>query len=171
LLNNLLQLRAMFGSRLLAGCFVATAAVAQSLDPLPVEITLAAEQLVNAPSSDGTPAKRFEPARQVRADEEVHYTVRIRNTSDRPIPHVIVTRPIPDNTLYVPESAVGPAASVTFSIDDGQTFDVPERLRVAGADGEVRDAEPADYTTIRWELGYPLAAGATAIARFRVTLR
>jgi uncharacterized repeat protein (TIGR01451 family) len=156
---------------LLAGCLFATAGGAQSLDPLPIEVTLVAEQLLSAPSTEGIPARRFEPARQVRADQEVHYTVRIRNTSDRPLPRVVVTRPIPDTTVYVPGSAVGPAAVVTFSIDGGQTFDVPERLRVAGPDAELRNAEPVDYTTIRWELGYPLAARATAMARFRVTLR
>ena len=84
---------------------------------------------------------------------------------------VVVTRPVPENTAYVAESAAGPAATVTFSVDGGASFAGPEGLQVSTPEGTSRNAAPRDYTHIRWELGYPLAAGATAILRFRVLLR
>ncbi|HSN70422.1 MAG TPA: hypothetical protein VLT59_02890 [Steroidobacteraceae bacterium] len=135
-----------------------------------VEVVLVAERLRIELTPDGREIRRFEPARQIRVDEEVYYTVRVRNTTDRPLYPVVVTRPVPENTTYVPGSAVAPAATVTFSVDDGRTFAEPNALTVTSSEGQVRSAVPGDYTHIRWQFGYPLAAGATAIARFRVIL-
>jgi uncharacterized repeat protein (TIGR01451 family) len=150
---------------------VGAAADAQPIEPPPLRIEVLAEQLVTDEVPPGHIRRRFEPARQVRPYEEVYYTVRVQNSGDRPIYPVVVTRPVPENTAYVGGSAVGPAAVVTFSVDGGHTFALPAALRVSSDDGSSRDAGPPDYTHIRWELGYPLAAGATAILRFRVMLR
>ena len=156
---------------LIAICSV-SGANAQSLElPPPLQIDVIPEQLVTSETPQGHLVRRFVPARQVRADEEVYYTVRIRNAGDRPIYPVVVTRPLPDNTIYVPGSAVGPAAVATFSVDGGLSFAAPEALEIRTDAGVTRKAGPQDYTHIRWELGYPLAGGATAIARFCVTLR
>jgi uncharacterized repeat protein (TIGR01451 family) len=167
-----LKLRAMHPLHLIVACLlVGAVAGAQPLEPLPLRIDVVAEQLVTNELAPGRVVRRFEPARQVRPYEEVYYTVRVQNSADHPVYPVVVTRPVPENTAYVAGSAVGPAATVTFSVDEGVTFAAPDALQVPTPEGSSRNAVERDYTHIRWELGYPLAAGATAILRFRVMLR
>lgn len=69
---------------------------------------------------------------------------------------VTVTDPVPANTAYVPGSASGAGAAVSFSRDGGATF---------GAS----DAPPV--THVRWTLAAPLAPGATGSVSFRVTVQ
>ena len=73
--------------------------------------------------------------------------------------------------VYVANSAVGPGAEVSFSVDGGRSYDKPDRLIVRGADGKARAAAPADYTNIRWILRDPLQAGSVAYARFCAVLK
>jgi uncharacterized repeat protein (TIGR01451 family) len=161
----------MYRVLLVACALVCAAVLAQNESAPPLTIEVVAERLVVDRRPDGREYRHFVPARQVRADEEVHYTLRVRNVSSAALPDVVVIRPVPDNTAYVAGSASGPAAHVTYSTNDGATFDVPARLTVPGPDGAPRAAEPGDYTHIRWELAYPLAPGAIALLRFRVVLR
>ena len=167
-----LKLRAMRRPHLILVCLVASASAgAQTVVPPSLRIDVVAEQLVVEEVASGRNVRRFEAARQVRPYEEVHYTVRVRNSGDRPVYPVVVTRPVPEITAYVPGSAAGPAATVSFSVDGGASFATSDALLVALEDGSMRAADPREYTHVRWELGHPLAAGATALLRFRVILR
>jgi uncharacterized repeat protein (TIGR01451 family) len=93
--------------------------------------------------------------------DEIHYTLQVRNITAAEIQKAVVIKPMPQNTLYIRDSAVGPAAIVTFSIDGGMTFAAARYL----------DASPDQYTHIRWELRHPLAAGATGLLRFRTLFK
>jgi uncharacterized repeat protein (TIGR01451 family) len=106
-------------------------------------------------------------ADRVRIGEEIFYTLRVRNETAATLDETVVIRQIPRNTQYVAGSAVGPAALVTFSTDGANTFASPEDAVVMNSDGTTRAASPSDYTHIRWQLRRPLAAGATALLRFR----
>ena len=68
---------------------------------------------------------------------------------------------------YVADSAVGPGAEVSYSVDGGRSFDRAENLKVPGKDGEPRPAVAADYTHIRWRLKNSLKANSVAFVRFR----
>ncbi len=69
---------------------------------------------------------------------------------------------------YVADSAVGPGAEVSYSVDGGRSFDLPENLKVRDRkDGELRPALAADYTHIRWRLKNSLKANSVAFVRFR----
>jgi uncharacterized repeat protein (TIGR01451 family) len=125
-----------------------------------------AERRVVTPSSEGAQVK-FVAADQLQIGDEIFYTVRVRNVTNTPLDDVIVVKPMPRNTQYVADSAVGPAATIGVSIDGGATFAAPDKLEIVTMPGVTRPALPSDFTHIRWQLQHPLAAGATALLRFR----
>ena len=114
--------------------------------------------------------RRFVPADRIRAGDEVHYTIRVTNPGREAVQGVMVTKRLPFGLTYVAGSAVGPAATVHFSVDSGESFAAASDLEVLVTNQPARRALPADYTHVRWLLKRPLAAGATALLRFRATL-
>jgi uncharacterized repeat protein (TIGR01451 family) len=136
-----------------------------------VETTLIAEILEKSEFSDGRNVQRLVPATTVNQGDVVHYTVRIRNPSTQPVRDVLVVQRIPSNTRYVENSAAGPAANITFSVDGGVTFGAPRELKVVAPNGAVRPANSDDYTHIRWQLRNVLSPGAVALARFQAVFR
>jgi uncharacterized repeat protein (TIGR01451 family) len=159
---------------LMAICFVGAAILsdyALAQEPVPVETTLSAEVLETLVASDGKPTQRLVPAGVINQGDVVYYTLKIRNPTSEPARDVTVIQRIPSNTTYVANSAAGPSADITFSVDGGQTFKRPHELTVVTAAGVTRPAVPADYTHIRWQLRNVLAPGALAHARFQAVFR
>jgi uncharacterized repeat protein (TIGR01451 family) len=128
------------------------------------------ETLSVEPGTDAAVERRFVPADRIRAGDEVYYTIRVTNPGREPVNGVMVTKRLPFGLTYVGGSAVGPAATVHFSVDSGESFAAAPDLRVVAAGQAARRAAPADYTHVRWILKRPLAGGATALLRFRATL-
>jgi uncharacterized repeat protein (TIGR01451 family) len=110
---------------------------------------------------------RFVAADQLHIGDEIFYTVRVRNVSSATIEDVVVIKAVPRNTEYVADSAMGPATIIGYSTDGGGTFAGSDELEVTTPSGATRRASPSDYTHLRWQLRHPLAAGATALLRFR----
>ena len=73
------------------------------------------------------------------------------------------------NLTYEPGTAYGPGSEIQFSVDGGREYGAPEALTIT-EDGEVRGAQPEDYTHIRWVMNDELAAGAQGVARFSARL-
>ncbi len=99
------------------------------------------------------------------------YTLEIRNAGPIAIIAPTVTDPIPAHMTYVADSATGPGAEVSYSVDGGHTFERPENLRVVGPDGRLRAAKPMDYTHIQWKLKKTLKSKSIAFARFRAVVK
>jgi uncharacterized repeat protein (TIGR01451 family) len=171
LFNTLLEWRAMRFWPIALAIIPVLAGSEPAPDKPPIEVRVIVERLVTEPLPNGREQRRFVPAGRIQEDDEIYYTVRIRNATGETVTHVTVARPIPANTIYVAGSAVGPAAVVTFSVDGGLTFASADALATRSPDGLERPASAADYTHIRWQLNYPLAPGATALARFRARLK
>ena len=127
-------------------------------------------ELLTVTGAEGRELRRFVPAEQIRAGDEVYYTIRVRNPGRTPVARIVVTKRLPFGMHYTRSSAVGPAAEVQFSVDGGESFAVPAELRVRISGGTARWAVVEDYTHVRWLLRRPLAPGATALLRFRATL-
>lgn len=138
---------------------------------LPIEVSTAAAIMESRPQADGTVAKRLVPATDISEGQVVYYTLTVRNPGTRPAHGVVVTKPVPANTRYIPGSAVAPNATVTFSIDGGVTFAPARNLLAAGEQRPAQPAPPERYTHIRWQMRYPLAPGAVAYARFRAVFQ
>ncbi len=110
-------------------------------------------------------------ADRVVPGDHVIYTLAVRNTGTEPVPAPTVTNPIPAHMQYVADSAVGPGAEVSYSVDGGLSFDKPENLQVPTPDGRRRAAVPADYTHIRWQLKNVLKGNSVAFVRFRAVVK
>jgi uncharacterized repeat protein (TIGR01451 family) len=139
-------------------------------EPQEVQTELVAEVRENVSTTPGREVFHFVPARLLEQGQVVYYTVRITNQTTVPLRNVAVVQPVPANTVYIADSASGPGANVSFSIDGGQVFAPADALTVE-IDGSKQLAQPAQYTHIRWQLRNPLAPGATALARFRATFQ
>lgn len=154
-----------------AGVFAAFfLSVAPAQESSEIQTELVAEVRENISTTPGREVYRFVPARLLDQGQVVYYTVRITNQTTVPVRNVAVVQAVPANTVYIADSASGPGADVSFSIDGGQRFAPPEALTVE-AEGAKQPAQAAQYTHIRWQLRNALAPGATALARFRATFQ
>ena len=120
---------------------------------------------------DGKKEVKRVPAKKVAPDGEVIYTTTFKNTIDKPISNIMVTNPIPANMLYTADSAMGANTVITYSVDGGKTYDVPEKLTVAGKEGKQRSAQAADYTHIRWVYKGDLATGKSSDISFKARVK
>jgi uncharacterized repeat protein (TIGR01451 family) len=111
------------------------------------------------------------PADRVVPGDRVIYTLEVRNTGATALDAPIVIHPVPEHTRYVADSAVGPGAEVSYSVDGGHRFGRAENLKVPGVDGRLRPAVAADYTDIRWQLKNSLKANSVAFVRFRALVK
>lgn len=151
---------------LVAFCEPATSADQES----DIATQLVAEVRENVSTTPGREAYRFVPARMLEQGQVVYYTLRITNQTSVPLRNVAVVQPVPANTTYLADSASGPGADVSFSVDGGRTFEPAASLMI-DVEGANQLAQATQYTHIRWQLRNPLAPGATALARFRATFR
>jgi uncharacterized repeat protein (TIGR01451 family) len=139
-------------------------------DSNPVEVRAVAEVEVHV-SVAGRVESRLVAADRVVPGDHVIYTLEVRNTRATSVPAPTVTYAIPAHMQYIANSAAGPGAQITYSVDGGQRYDSPENLQVAGAAGTLRPASAADYTGIRWQLKNTLRGGAVAFVRFRAVVK
>ena len=138
--------------------------------PDPISIRAIAEVEHSSPSPGGETTKVI-PADRVVSGDTVIYTLEVRNTAATTVPRPVVTYPIPTHMTYTPDSAVGPGTEITYSVDAGRSFDVPENLRIQEPGGQLRAATAADYTHIRWQLKNALKAKSVAFLRFRARVK
>jgi hypothetical protein len=129
-----------------------------------------AEVEVATLSGEREPVK-LSPADRVVPGDQVIYTLEIRNKGAMSLPPPRVDYPIPEHMRYLDDTAAGPGAEITYSVDGGHSFDRPENLNVAGPDGQKRTATAADYTHIRWQLKNILKGKSVAFARFRAVVK
>ena len=154
---------------LLISAVVLTSAHAQSPQS---SLTVHAIAEVERPSSErGHDTTKLATADRVVSGDAVIYTLEIRNVGPTTVHRPVVTYAVPEHMIYVADSAVGPGTEVTYSIDNGQSFDAPESLRSKGADGESSLAKATAYTHIRWQLNHALKANSVAFVRFRARVK
>jgi uncharacterized repeat protein (TIGR01451 family) len=149
--------------------FLSALAVAQNpTDPLVIRAIAEVESKSN---DGGREALKLVPADRVVPGDRVLYTLEVRNTGATAVDAPSITYAVPDHVKYVADSAVGPGAEVSYSVDGGHSFDSPGNLRVPGIDGRPRLAAAADYTHLRWRLKNSLKANSVAFVRFRALVK
>jgi hypothetical protein len=162
-----------------------------------VALTLYLSAVASVAASQSAPANRDNPRLSVRAIAEVEvvtlngeretvklaaadrvvpgdqviYTLEIRNKGAMSLPPPRIDYPVPEHMRYLDDTAAGPGAEITYSVDGGHSFDRPENLKVTGPDGQRRTASAADYTHIRWQLKNILKGKSVAFARFRAVVK
>lgn len=142
----------------------AIAAAQEATDPLTIK---AIAEVESKSIAHGREVTKLIPADRVVPGDQVIYTLEARNTGGAAIDAPVIVHPIPEHMRYVADSAVGPGAEVSYSVDGARSFDRAENLKVPGKDGVQRPAGAADYTHIRWRLKNSLKANSVAFVRFR----
>ena len=112
---------------------------------------------------------RVPVARAVPGDEVI-YTIYYNNAGQEPADNVVIVNPIPEHMIYTPGSAAGADTVIVFSIDKGETYAFPEKLRVTGTDGNIRPARASDYTHVKWTRQKSLMPGEKGQVSFRARL-
>ena len=141
--------------------------------PLDIKSIAEVESRAANPRAAGSnsAAVKLVPATQVESGDRIIYTLEVRNTGATAVAAPSVAYPIPEHMRYIADSAVGPGAEVSYSIDGGRSFDRAENLQVQGPEGRQRPAAAADYTDIRWQLRHSLKANSVAFVRFRALVK
>lgn len=114
--------------------------------------------------------KRF-PADKVIPGDKVIYTIYYTNASKDTADDVFITNPIPEHMIYSDGTATGENTRITFSIDGGKRFDLPENLKVKMTEGTERPARPEEYTTVKWTFKKSLPAGGKGFVAFTAKLK
>jgi uncharacterized repeat protein (TIGR01451 family) len=137
-------------------------------DPISIKAIAEVEQ---SSQVHGRETTKLIPADRVVSGDTVIYTLEVRNTAPISVPRPVVIYPVPEHMTYTPDSAVGPGTEVTYSVDAGRSFDVPENLTIQEPGGQLRAATVADYTHIRWQLKNALKGNSVAFVRFRARVK
>jgi uncharacterized repeat protein (TIGR01451 family) len=136
-----------------------------------ISFTSAAEIEVIEVNDKGEKVLVRRPAVLVPPGGVVIYVNAFTNNGNQPAEELVVTNPVPADTEYLRGSATETGADLSFSIDGGKNFGKPEELMVPDGEGGTRQAEPKEYTDIRWLMQESLEPGATGIVEFRVRVK
>jgi uncharacterized repeat protein (TIGR01451 family) len=155
-----------------------TAPVAQPTAKAQVELQLAAAKKLVTKNEKGETVVSWKPLAgqvAVKPGDVLRYTVTGNNTSDRPANNLVVTQPIPAQTVYNLNSAnFGQGAGrITYSLDKGKTFVDKPMVQVKLANGtlETRPAPAKLYTHVRWQFSQPIVGRQSISAVYEVTIR
>ena len=137
-------------------------------DGLEVHVLIEVESRVQ---HEGRASTKLIPADRAVPGDRVLYTLEVRNVGPATRKSPIIVHPVPEHMRYLDDTAVGPGAEVTYSVDGGHSFDRATNLRVPLPAGNSRHAVGADYTHIRWQLRNPLEVNSVAFVRFRAVVK
>ncbi len=137
-----------------------------------VELSTSVQKVVPVLDDSGQVVRRLETVESVVPEDVLHYTITFTNAGAETVDagSIVITNPLPAETVYLDGSAFGSGTDITFSVDGGKTFAEPGALKV-DRDGESVPAQAADYTTIRWVFKPALDPGQTGDVTFDVRLK
>ena len=107
---------------------------------------------------------------EVFCGDVLRYTIVFENTSPQDVAagSVVITNPLPEDTIYLEGSAIGDDTLITYSVD-GETFAGPLELRVGEGAG-ARAASAGDFRAIRWTYQPLLPAGGSSQVSFELLI-
>ena len=112
----------------------------------------------------------IEPKTAVPGDVMM-YTITFENKGNDSAEGIVINDPIPNNSKYRINSAIGKNTKISFSIDGGKTFGNPEELVVKDKNGKEWKAKPESYTHIRWVYNKPLMPGEKSEVTFKTQIK
>ncbi len=172
MLNNnfkkkMTAINTIFVGSVAAMVLIASQAVAAQDGHLKVTSKVQKMVVVN---KDGATSYKFLPATKVLPGETVQYNTIFENVSNKAADNINIVNPIPENLVYLPNSATGKNTNVVFSVDGGRNYGKAGTLRIKKADGKVYLAKPSDYTHIQWQYLGNLAPKTKQAVQFRARL-
>ena len=154
---------------ILAALLLPMAAFAKPL----VSVSITAEKEVTV-VKNGQKATKKVAASKINPGDVIFYTLNFINSGDEAATNAVLDDPIPQGTVYLPGSASGAGAEITFSIDGGKSFTKPSLLTyevtLSNGKKEKRVASPEEYTHIRWVIN-KIDAGAKGTVGFQVKIK
>lgn len=115
-----------------------------------------------------------EKVASVTPGETLDWTITSQNEGNAPAHEYKTVGQIPQGTSYIAGSATTDgSASVTYSIDNGQSYTAQPMMEEKQSDGSVkRVAAPVSmYTQVRYEWADPLADGGKLTASYKVRVK
>lgn len=114
------------------------------------------EQVKVAPS--GEKVKSWVKSHKVVPGTVIRYVNSIENSGVDEAQKLVIDNPIPENMLYLPNTATCQSScEVTYSADGGVSFHTPTELYI-GVGQERHIARASEYTNIRWVVDALLAS-------------
>jgi len=138
-----------------------------------VDVKIKTEKLAVV-TSGGKKVEKAVPASKFQPGDIIVYTITYTNNAAEPVSNAVINDPIPAGTTYLPESARGEGADITFSIDNGKTFQKPTILLYevsSGGKKERKVASPDQYTNVRWVLNGTIPPKGSGTVSFRVKVK
>lgn len=148
----------------------ASVVFADTQEKAQIKLQAVVEKDVEVIKEDGTKEIQRVEAAKVIPGDEVIYSIHYSHVGNEPAENVLITNPIPEHMVYINNSAEGEHSSIEFSIDNGQTFDIPENLKVSDASGNLVTASANNYTHVRWTLTSKVLPGNSGFVSFRAQL-
>lgn len=111
------------------------------------------------------------PVEMAVPGDEIIYTTTFKNPGVKPAAHIVITNPVPNDSLYKSGSAIGANTLITFSVDGGNQFAASDKLFIKTKEGKTRPALPAEYTHIRWTYKGDLGVGKSGEVSFRASIK
>ena len=135
-------------------------AAAQAADA----VSLSSRAFVERQRQDatGNTVTTLEQPKVVVPGDKLRFELLYKNNGAAPAKDFSVTNPVPGAVAFT--GSEGPAV---VSVDGGKSWGPLTTLKVPGADGKLRPAQPADVTHIRWTLASPIAPGGSGSFSFR----
>jgi len=149
--------------------FSVSPAIAESNSDVSVTTSIMRE--VEVENEQGKKEIRLENVESAVPGEEIVFIVTYLNKGKLPAENIVLTNPVPREMIYVGGSAGGETTVIIFSVDGGDTYDMPEKLFVVDENGERVQAKPEDYTHIRWRLTESLEPEGEGVVRFKAMLK
>ena len=149
--------RSMF-ALLLAPIMVAAA-------PQAVQLTSSVMQETTA-SVNGKEQVTLKAPTKVLPGDRLIMQTSYRNTNGQAVTKFVVTNPVPAAVAWTGDATPGAVESV----DGGRTYGPFAQLKVKGANGQLRAAQPDDVTHIRWVLA-SIAPGGSGVVKYRAMVR
>jgi uncharacterized repeat protein (TIGR01451 family) len=135
-----------------------------------VELTTDMFEVVEVQKENGKSKLEWVKPDNIVPGDKVGYRISFENTGDQPADNIVLNNPIPENTLYVTDSARGANSKIEFSVDAGQQYAEPAQLFIE-KDGKKLPAQAKDYTHVRWTLTSPLTKGESGSVQYVVQVK
>lgn len=155
------------------GLLLVMQATAQAADAPAVDmkITSMVDKLVTNEKGERSVVTLETTKANVVPGDVVTFVITYRNIGKADVSDIVIQNPIPREMMYRHASAVGEAADITFSVDGGKSFDLPEKLYVKDKNGATKQANVEDYTDVRWVVRKTLKPGETGTVTYKALLK
>lgn len=125
--------------------------LAHADDEKGIEVEMLVQEEIIVVNEEGEKETKLVKPSSVIPGDIVVYTTIVENKGGEAADNVAIQNPIPKEITYIENTAQGNNSTITFSVDGGKSFALPEELTV-NENGKMRVATHKDYTHILWTL-------------------